>query len=710
METNKILHRSILVGIFALLLIPFLVFNSMFFPFITGKNFVFRIIVEIIFGLWLILIFRDRRFLPKRSALFYAFLAFIVAITLADFLGVNPYRSFWSNFERMEGLITHLHLFALFLVGSSVLNTKKLWTRFFNSALVVSMAMALYGFLQLFGALEIHQSSSRVDGPIGNSAYMAIYMIFHVFLALFLLLRSRERRMQIIYAGVALLNTVIVYYTATRGSIIGLIGGFFLIAILVGIFERERKTLRKISIIASVGVVAIVLLFFAAKNTSFVKNSSVLNRFATISLTEQTTESRFLIWKMAYQGFKEHPIFGWGQENFILVFQKYYDAKMWNQEPWFDRTHNVVLDWLIAGGALAFLAYLSLFVVSLFCIWKKRGLFSATDKAVFTGLLAAYFCHNLFVFDNLTSYLLFIFVLSYFHFVSIENGIADASEKEFPKKISNEPSQSVQSILIPVVIIVLPIAIYFLNIPQILSNTSLINALQWQRVDPAKSLDYFKQSLSYDTLGKPEIRTQLVQSASSVAASSASDELKKNYIVFAKDEMEKQIEEEPLDARYPFFLGQFLTRFSAIDEARKNIEKALALSPKRQDMLSAIAITYFDTDLKDKGLETMKQAFDIEPENDSIRTLYAVFAVFAQRDDLVKELLLPRYHTYLVPDNKLVGAYVRTGQLKKYIDLNTVFLQQELKTGLLSQAEKDAISALNAEFEKKLDVYKKANQ
>jgi O-antigen ligase len=63
---------------------------------------------------------------------------------------------------------------------------------------------------------------------------------------------------------------------------------------------------------------------------------------------------------MVYQGFKEKPVFGWGQENFNYVFNKYYNPAMFDQEQWFDRAHNEFLDWLIAGGLPAFFLYISL--------------------------------------------------------------------------------------------------------------------------------------------------------------------------------------------------------------------------------------------------------------------------------------------------------------------------------------------------------------
>lgn len=709
MKANKILFWSIIAGVYSILLIPFFVANSMFFPFITGKNFAFRIIVEIVLGLWLILLFRDKSFAPKRSMLLYSFSAFIVAIALADFFGANPYRSFWSNFERMEGLIAHLHLFALFLVLGSVLNTKKLWTYFFNSALVASILMAFYGIFQLAGIFEIHQGSTRIDGPIGNSAYFAIYMLFHVFLALFLLLRSSKMKMQIFYGAVAILDSIMVYYTATRGAILGLIGGLFLTALLVAIFEKERKILRKISIGAIAVIVLIIISFFALRNQGFVKNSLVLSRFASISTSDGTTESRFMIWNMALQGWKEHPILGWGQENFILVFEKYYNPKMFGQEPWFDRTHNVILDWLIAGGALGFLSYISLFVASVWCIWKKKTQLSITDRAILTGLLSAYFFHNLFVFDNLTSYILFVFILSYFQFLSSEKYIDGDKGNKFVGKETKGMSEGFQSILIPLVIIAMPVGIYFINIPAILTSTSLIHAFEWQSADAEKSLAYFKESISYNTFGNPEVRSQILSSVFGVINSKASDSFKQSYLQYIKEQMEIQIKEEPLDARYPFFLGQFLDQFGLSALAEQNLKLALTLSPKKQDIIMRLGISYFNSGQKEKALATMKEAYDLETDNEIARTLYAAFAIYSNKDDVVKSVLLPAYHSYLVPDDRIVDAYIKTGQLQKYIALDAEFMKQEIKGGLLTDIQIKEVNARREAFLKKVDEYKKAN-
>ena len=122
---NKILRYALLVGIFIVPFIPLVVSSTMFFPFITGKNFLFRILVELLVGGWAILAVFDKAYRPRFSWLLISVLSFVGIMAFADMFGVNPFKSFWSNFERMEGFLMLAHLLGYFIVLGTVLNTEK---------------------------------------------------------------------------------------------------------------------------------------------------------------------------------------------------------------------------------------------------------------------------------------------------------------------------------------------------------------------------------------------------------------------------------------------------------------------------------------------------------------------------------------------------------------------------------------------------------
>jgi O-antigen ligase len=194
------------------------------------------------------------------------------------------------------------------------------------------------------------------------------------------------------------------YFTGTRGSLLGFIGGIIVVAIILAIKEREHKAVRNTAIGLLAVVVLLVALLASVRGTEFAKNRPLIDRFSAIatldlkSYAQTAGFARFTLWNMAWQGVKEKPFLGWGQDNFPYVFAKYYDPKMYSQEQWFDRTHNVFFDWLIAGGFLGLLSYLAIFVVAIVMLWKRKE-FALWEKAVFTGLITAYFIHNFLYFD-----------------------------------------------------------------------------------------------------------------------------------------------------------------------------------------------------------------------------------------------------------------------------------------------------------------------
>jgi hypothetical protein len=128
--------------------------ESTFFPYITGKNFAFRFLIEISFMAWVLLAFIEPAFRPRKSIVFYSYSAFLVIIFIANVFGANPYFSFFGNFERMEGWFTHLHLFLYFTILYSVYKTESDWMRMFGWFSVGALAVAMQGVFQMFGQNE----------------------------------------------------------------------------------------------------------------------------------------------------------------------------------------------------------------------------------------------------------------------------------------------------------------------------------------------------------------------------------------------------------------------------------------------------------------------------------------------------------------------------------------------------------------------------
>jgi len=675
MKAERKLKSVILIGLFAVPFIPFLVSDSILFPFIAGKNFAFRFLIEIIFGAWAILAIRDSSYRPRWGMLAWLILAFVGFAGLATIFSEDPYKSFWSNFERMEGYVTVLHLLAYFVVATSVLKTKELWSRFFNTSILASVLISFYGLVQLAGWAEIHQGGVRLDATFGNAIYLAVYVLMHIFLALFLAVRSFRIEginfKTYLYSVAILLEGLILYYTATRGAILGLIGGLVISGLIIVFKEQKNSQVRRV---AGAGLLIVAILiggFLLIRKTDFVTKSPVLNRFASISLEDNTTKSRFLIWNMAWQGFKERPVLGWGQESFNYVFNEYYNPKMYAQEQWFDRAHNVFLDWLIAGGLPTFILYLSLYVASIFLLWRKKfveAVLSVSEKAVLTGLIVAYFINNLFVFDNLGSYIIFFAILAYLNWLLTASAGHHAGSKKSGQKLALGNSNLKQA-AVPAIILVVIFSVYFFNAKAYFAGQTLIEALKTNESGLTQNLKLFEKALAYESFADSEIREQFVQVASRIANSGTDIKVKQDYFSVANLEMDKQIKKNPNNTRHLVFRGVLLDNFKFSAEAVEAYKIALSTSPNKQTIMFSLGSAYISNNDPDSALEVLEMAFKLDENFDEARLFYAAGAIFAKRDDLVKQILEPRFGDQLVIDDRIINAYASVGRFDKVIEI-----------------------------------------
>lgn len=643
--------------------------GGLFFPFITSKAFYFRIIVEILFALWVFVAVFDFRFRPKFSPIFWAVSALFFVLALSTVFSVNPYKSFWSNYERMEGLVGHIHLFLYFLVLTSVFKKFSDWKKFFYISFAVSFLVSSYAYFQSLGLIKVYQSTERVDATMGNSSYLAIYIVFHLFLVLYFLLREEKIWLRNLFGALIIYEAPIVFLTATRGAILGLLGGVFILSLGFAFFSG--KMARKISL----GIIGLLLVsvmsFWFLKDTNFVRQNYVLRRLADLSLTEQTVRSRFTIWDMSWRGFKERPILGWGIENYDQVFNKYYEPELWRQEPWFDRSHNIIFDWLSHAGILGLAAYLFLFIAGVYVLLRT---FLIKDSFIFISLFAAYFFHNLFVFDNLTSYFLFFSVLGFIHFYYYQDRKSDA-----PVSVGDKLPQTMY--MVPSLFLVFTIVfLYFVNIKPLLASRALLQTLAVISSDGRNTdrvLSDFDNVFSYRTFGTGEAREQLVQYINLVLNSDLSQANKIKVAEKAVAELEKQIEKNPESARYYLFLSAIYGNMQRHDDSLKVLEKAIELSPKRQQIYFLVADAHINKKELDKAFEVLKFAYELDKSYPQAAINLAIVSLASGKVDFAEDLLKENFGTNVVADSQLATAYAKLGNLKKVKEIWEAMIKKE---------------------------------
>ena len=677
---ENVVSKFLKAGLLLVPILPLFVSRSLFFPFITGKNFAFRVLIEILLVLWVWLMLKNRDWRPRKSFIVWAVGATLAILILSTIFGVWSYKAMWSSFERMEGLWAHLHYFTFFLMLGSVFKSREDWRHFFFVSLGASVVMSFYGLAQLLGRLEIHQGGVRLDGTMGNATYLAIYLVFHVFPFAYFFFQTEKRRLRAVFAAAMLFELFIVYHTATRGAIFGIIAGLILFALINLVWGQGR--VRKAAAVLLAIVIIVPAIFIGAKNTRLIKENEVLSRFANISLEETTTQSRFIIWGMAFDAWKERPVLGWGPESFVYIFSKEYKSELWRQEPWFDRAHNVLFDWLSAAGLVGLVVYLNIFTAALFCIWRlfKSNIFKSTTAGIFVGLLAAYFVHNLFVFDNFTSYILFFSVLAFLHwqYVNSHQLPVTGYQKNYPPLL--------RPIVTTVTAIAVIFSVYVYNVKPILAAKSIIDALrvvtysrnEERTRDLNLGVEMLKKGIALNTFGTIEIREQLAQYAERIRSDSATpDENKLMFINFALEEMKKQAERFPFDIRAKIFLASLYSFAGEHEQAISVVNEAIKISPQRQQFYFLLGEIQFRAGDEDLALETMKQAYELDPENPGAVHNYAVVAIFNNQQQFAENLLRERFGKIFFPDRRYINAYAAVGNLEKLTATWQALVEQE---------------------------------
>lgn len=682
---------------------PFVLVESFFFPFITGKAFYFRILVEVMAVLYVFYLIADKSARPKWSPVMWAATIFTGILGLSTILSVDPLRSFWSNYERMEGYILFLHLFAYFLIAGAVMKYKEGWWKwFFRASLAMSVIVGANAFTDLYGS-EAAATSYRIYGNLGNSSYLGMYALASFFIAMFFIIRRINRRATnaqegmwvsiSIYSLIALFNLVVLFNTGTRGSFVGLVGGVFVSALLIAIFDRRHKALR----ITGISLIGVSLLFVLAlglgKNTPFVKNSDMLSRFSELvtfdihGVLETQGKAREVLWGIAWQGVQDKPVLGWGLDDFHYIFAKYYDPAMSGQEQWFDRSHNVFMDWLTQTGFLGLISYLSLFGTGIYVIWRRKeetvgkhdealpGTMSVSEKAIITGGLVAYLGHNFFVFDNLTSYVLFFSLLAFLHQYAIRKKVIEAED---PKTRYAECSPVTLTVISLVAVIGFFFILYSANIKPMLANIDLITSLRTQVKDikteqvvavPIKDrFAKLQQSIAYGTMTNSEQREQLADRGAEIFGSSESAEYKMAAHKYIVDQYSKAIERTPKDPRPYFFYSIYLARIGDFQDAATIAEKMVALSPNKLSFINFYAMTQAQLQHKDVYLQLAKRSHELDPTNVEAKKLY--IAALAQTGNIVEaEKLAADNMVEYLSDWNVVSAYVTAKQGNRVIVL-----------------------------------------
>jgi len=312
-----------------------------------------EIMIYCLFGLWLILKTRDRKFRLKLDQgvgfwlpIFLIFLGVTISTWLSDDIIISA--GIWKGW-----FIAPL-LFLIVLIN--YLKSKEQIKNIF-------LALTLSGFLvALISIIYWLNNNLTYDGRVQafylSPNYLAMYLSPILILSVYLYSYFKKKSLKIILFAVQCFLFVVIYLTFSYGAWLGLCAAFVFI-----LFFKSRVPKKYFFVLL---IILVCLSFF-----DFSIPSSL--------------ESRFAIWQSAWEIIKDHPLFGIGPG----MFQEYYLDYQPRFEPYPDwavpQPHNLFMAFWLQTGLLGLIGFVWLLIKFFKISFKKL---STIHYPLFTVLMA----------------------------------------------------------------------------------------------------------------------------------------------------------------------------------------------------------------------------------------------------------------------------------------------------------------------------------
>jgi putative inorganic carbon (HCO3(-)) transporter len=413
---NRIISFSILANLF---LLPvffdcFYLFKNIF---ILPKTIIFYTLLSLLFISTLIKLFLIEKIKFSQKFLFFCLIPIFLLLSLA----VSSLFSFdislaWKGlYNRQNGLFFYVNIFLWFILVSFNYYQDKKFINLRKILLTVAFSsffVSIYAIFQYFGIDRFIWTEStnggRVFSSLGQPNYLGLFINFVWPVVFYLLISEKKKYYKIFFGFLLCLNFLALIFSFSRSAWLGFLFGFVFLFLYYFLKVSKKKAL-------------IGLLFFVIISPFFLTQKYFVYRINNLfEYKSGSGADRIVIWQTAIEKIKKRPILGYGLEQQEILFRSSYN-KDWalyeDYTTFADRTHNIVLDYLLIGGFV----YLSLFFVFLFFLFKAVYYFFKKDKVgpeVFLGLsIFIYLISLLFSFETIVD-LVYFWTFSAFIFIN----------------------------------------------------------------------------------------------------------------------------------------------------------------------------------------------------------------------------------------------------------------------------------------------------
>ncbi|MCH7801460.1 MAG: O-antigen ligase family protein, partial [Chloroflexi bacterium] len=243
----------------------------------------------------------------------------------------------------------------------------------------------------------------------------------------------------------------------------------------------------------------------------FISVSPTLERISTVNTSDLSIKGRITSVSAGFQGYLEKPIFGWGPENYLIAWGRYFDADSGVRER-FDQAHNKLVEELTTKGTVGIATYLTIWIVMFWVFVRavnRRKHHEQAFVVLIGAALAAFFVQNMFLFDSPVTVLQLAVLVAFFIAEEMHQrqtqleATASEGHTQAPKSSASRVGTRLSEMLqtpgvatvgAVIVAVILSLSIYFLNIKPFNAAAAVVQtanpSITWEQ-----RLRFFEQSI-----------------------------------------------------------------------------------------------------------------------------------------------------------------------------------------------------------------------
>lgn len=350
-------------------------FCPLFFLPVTSELFEFNKIIftytttSIIVSFWISKMIVERRIIFSRTMLDIPILIFLFSQIISTIFSIDPHTSIFGYYSRFNGGLLSIVSYTLLFFAFTANIRRPQVLKIINALFCGSILVCLYAILQHFGIDKDYWREDvqrRVFSTFGQPNWLAAWVASLIPLSLAFYIKNKKH----FYFLLSIILFITLLFTKSRSGILGLLTALAIFASTLTIKKKSLNKLIKnkvvyVSLLSFLAVCVLVGTPWTPNLVSFsTSKTKVKQKEVVQTLEEGGTESgeiRKIVWKGAFDVFKNYPLIGSGVETFAYSYYQKRPVEHNLVSEWdflYNKAHNEYLNFLATTGIFGATSYL----------------------------------------------------------------------------------------------------------------------------------------------------------------------------------------------------------------------------------------------------------------------------------------------------------------------------------------------------------------